>query len=127
MAHQQGGYPSSTKGIERRTGEALSRADQIDEATNYIKNLETMVKTAQERKESLMERKRSRSDSSSTSKAPKIILMCGFDNQYIFSEIVRILHEENIEVKSVHSSFAGNSMLHFVHAEINVSVITSLF
>ncbi|TKY48873.1 Transcription factor bHLH36 [Spatholobus suberectus] len=156
--HQQGGQPSSTKGIERRIveknrrnhmkdlcsklnsllpnnnprGEALSRADQIDEATNYIKNLETKVKMAQEKKESLMQRKRSRSDCSTTSEAPKIeiremgsslqiILTCGFDNQFMFSEVIRILHEENIEVKSAHSSLAGNSMLHVGHAEIQQS------
>ncbi|KAG4971990.1 hypothetical protein JHK82_037659 [Glycine max] len=113
-------------------GRELSRVDQIDEAINYIKNLETKVKMAQEKKESLiLQRKRSRSGgSSSTSEAPKIeihevgsslqiILTCGLDNQIIFSEIIRILQEENIVVKSVHSSsFAGNSMLNVVHAEI---------
>ncbi|XP_006595447.1 transcription factor bHLH162-like [Glycine soja] len=130
--HQQGDQPSSTKGIERRIveknrrnhmknlcsmlnsllpnnnntrGRELSRVDQIDEAINYIKNLETKVKMAQEKKESLiLQRKRSRSGgSSSTSEAPKI----------------EIHEEENIVVKSVHSSsFAGNSMLNVVHAEI---------
>ncbi|XP_027343323.1 transcription factor bHLH162-like [Abrus precatorius] len=110
-----------------------SRADQIDEAICYIKSLETKVKIAQEKKESLVKGKRSRShDSSSGSEVPKIeihqmassliiILMCGFNDQFIFTEIIRILHEENIEVKSAHSSRAGNSMQHVVHIEIQQS------
>ncbi|RDX69682.1 Transcription factor bHLH162, partial [Mucuna pruriens] len=128
--HQQGDQPSSSKGIERKIERALSRADQIDTAINYIKNLETKVKMAQEKKQSLMERKkRSRCDSSQAPKIEihemgsslQIILTCGFDYHFIFSEIIRILHGDNIEVKSFHSSLAGNSMLHIVHAQIQES------
>ncbi|QCE09679.1 Achaete-scute transcription factor-related [Vigna unguiculata] len=122
---------SSIKG-----GGALSRGDLIDEAANYIKNLETKVKIAAEKKESLMQKKRSRSGCSSTSQAPKIeihemgsslqiILTCGFDSNFILTEIIRILQEETIEVKSIHSSRNGNSMLQVLQAQVGQSMIHS--
>ena len=116
--------------------ETLPREKQIDEAINYIKSLETRVKMAKEKKESLlMGRKKSLGCSSGafeTKGSPKpptievrevgssldVVLTCAFDNQFIFNEIIRILHEENIEVVSANSSLAGDSMLHVVHAEV---------
>ncbi|KAG2371725.1 uncharacterized protein HKW66_Vig0218990 [Vigna angularis] len=114
-------------------GEALSRVDQIDEAINHIKNLETKVKIAEKYRESLRERKRSRSGCSSSSEATKvevhemgsllrITLVCGFEDQFILREIIRMLHEDNIEVKTVHSSLSSaTSSLHVVNAEIQQS------
>ncbi|KAI5412951.1 hypothetical protein KIW84_057538 [Lathyrus oleraceus] len=107
--------------------EALPLPDQIDEAINYIKSLETSLKSAKEKKESLMRNKRSRSGCSSSSR-PKIeihengsslqvIVTCGVDEQFIFCEIMRILHEDHVEVISVNSSLAGDSVIHVVHAE----------
>ncbi|ESW21833.1 hypothetical protein PHAVU_005G102700 [Phaseolus vulgaris] len=160
---QQRDQPSSMKGLERRIVEKnrrnhmknlcsnlnsllpnnnipregeLSRGDLIDEATNYIKNLETKVKMAQQKKESLLlQKKRSRSASSSSYEAPKIeihemdsslqiILMCTHDNQFILTEIIRILLEETIEVISVNSSITGNSMLHVVKAQEGTTTIS---
>ncbi|KAK7272385.1 hypothetical protein RJT34_28934 [Clitoria ternatea] len=125
--------PSSLSLHSAQGSGALSRADQIEGAINYIKSLETKVKMAQEKKESLMERKNKRSRSregwSSTKfeihesgSSLQITLMCGFDNQFIFNEIIRILHENNVEVKSAHSSSVDeNSMLHVIHAQIQQS------
>ncbi|XP_057426324.1 transcription factor bHLH162-like [Lotus japonicus] len=116
--------------------EAVPLPDQIDEAINYIKSLEEKMKMAQEKKESLGgSNKRSRGSCSSSisatavSKSPQlevhetgssleVVLTCGLDNQFIFYEIIRILQEENIDVRSANSSMAGDSMLHVVHAEI---------
>ncbi|XP_061351838.1 transcription factor bHLH162-like [Gastrolobium bilobum] len=121
--------------------EALPLIDQVDEAIKYIKILEGKVKMAQEKKESLGEKKRSRSccsSSSATTSCPKspqlevhemgscleLVLTCGLETRFIFYEIIRILHEENIEVKtSANSSLAGDSMLHVVHAEIPQSYL----
>jgi len=116
-------------------GEALSRTDQIDEAINYIKNLETKVKMAQKHRDSLRERKRSRSGSSSSSEATKIevhemgsllqiTLVCSVDNQFILKEIIRMLHEDNIEVKTVHSSLTSEtSSLHVLNAEVYAYIL----
>nr|XP_025670091.1 transcription factor bHLH162-like [Arachis hypogaea] len=117
--------------------EALPLPDQVDEAINYIKNLEEKVKTAKEKKDGLLERmgrKRTRGggrDGSgcSNTKPPQlevhetgscleIVMTCGLENQFIFYEIIRILNEENIDVKSANSSLLGDSMIHVLHAEI---------
>ncbi|CAJ1978922.1 unnamed protein product [Sphenostylis stenocarpa] len=124
--------------------EAIPLPDQVDEAINYIKSLEAKVKVAQEKKESLQGvRKRSHaclSNNSSNfsttrfSKSPQleinevgsslqVVLTCGIDQQFIFSQIIRMLHEENIEVRSANSSLIGDSVLHVVHAEIPQSFL----
>ncbi|XP_028761647.1 transcription factor bHLH162-like [Neltuma alba] len=114
--------------------------DQIDEAINYIKSLEAKVKMAQEKKEKLMGKKRSHACCSSSSFETKrsrnspqiqihemgssleVVLINGLDNQFIFYEIICILHEENVEVVSANSSLAGDSMLNVVHAQIQPSL-----
>ncbi|XP_028807822.1 transcription factor bHLH162-like [Neltuma alba] len=121
--------------------EILPLPDQIDQAIDYIKSLEAKVKMAQEKREGLTGRKRPFAASSSSSvietkktvaRSPEIeirevgssleiALITGLDNQFVFYEIVRILHEENIEVVSANSSLVGDSMHHVVHAEIGQS------
>ncbi|KAI5412968.1 transcription factor bHLH162 [Lathyrus oleraceus] len=120
--------------------EALPLIDQIDDAINYIKSLETNLKLAKEKKESLMRSKRSRSGCSSSSgvkgsmKSPNIeihengsslqvIVTCGVDDKFIFYEIIRILHEDHVEVISSNSSMIGDSVIHVVHAEILQSLL----
>ncbi|KAK7404994.1 hypothetical protein VNO78_06105 [Psophocarpus tetragonolobus] len=119
--------------------EPLPLPDQVDEAINYIKSLEAKVKMAQDKKESLQGiRKRSRGCSSNNNansaatnftKSPQleihevgsslqVVLTCGLDYRFIYYEIIRMLHEENVEVRSANSSMTGDSVLYVVHAEI---------
>ncbi|XP_058776877.1 transcription factor bHLH162-like [Vicia villosa] len=114
--------------------EHLPLPDQIDNAINYIKSLKTNLKLAKEKKQSLIRNKRSLSGCSNSSgakvsiKSPKIeihengsslqvMVTCGVDEQFIFYEIIRILHEDHVEVISANSSLAGDSVIHVVHAE----------
>ncbi|KAK2381130.1 hypothetical protein P8452_37197 [Trifolium repens] len=115
----------------------LPLPDQVDEAINYIKSLEANVKMAKEKKEMLLEGKKKRSreycldlpklsrfEIYENGSSLQIILMCGLDDQFIFYEIIRVLHEENIDVRSVNSSTVGdNSLLHVVHSEIPQSCV----
>ncbi|KAI3440752.1 BHLH domain-containing protein [Psidium guajava] len=118
--------------------EAKSLPDQIDDAIRYIKALDTAVKEAKDKKENLMGKKRpssSLSTSSSTSAAIKspqieirvrdssleVILTSGLHDQFIFSEILRMLHEEKVEVLNANFSVVGNSACHLVHAKIDES------
>ncbi|MED6154982.1 hypothetical protein PIB30_001124 [Stylosanthes scabra] len=167
MAHQQRGQASSSTKVERKIiernrreqmknlcfklssllpnfnpKETLPRVERIEEAVIYIKTLESRVKIAKEKKESLLNKgmkKRCHGLGSSsafddeiqgiTLKPPtieihelgsmlEIVLMTSaFDNQFIFKEIICILLEENIEVLSANSSLNGDSMIHVVHAE----------
>ncbi|KAL2328206.1 hypothetical protein Fmac_021633 [Flemingia macrophylla] len=125
--------------------EALPLPDQVDEAINYIKSLEAKVKVAQEKKERLQgTRKRSRGCFSNSSannlaattlpKSPQleihevgssleVVLTCGLDYQFMFHDIIRMLHEENIEVRSANSSITGDSVLYVVHAEFPQSFL----
>ncbi|KAK7272386.1 hypothetical protein RJT34_28936 [Clitoria ternatea] len=162
MENQQGSPPSSSTKVERRIIEKnrrnhmknlhselnslipnnnpkgampLALPDQVDEAINYIKSLETKVKMLQQKKESFMERKRTRGECSSASEAqqslktPKIeiyetgsllevVLKFGVDNQFMFLEVLRILHEDNVEIMTANSSRAGDFMLHVVRGEV---------
>ncbi|MED6154983.1 hypothetical protein PIB30_001125 [Stylosanthes scabra] len=114
--------------------DVLPRAEKVEDAIRYIKSLEERVKIANEKKESLLRIVRNKSGPHEThglslTKTPaieihelgsmlEIVLMTsGIDNQFIFKEIIRILHEENIEVLSANSSLAGDAMLHVVHAK----------
>lgn len=115
--------------------EALSLPDQIDEAIKYIKSLETKLKKSKEKKESLSVNGRKRSytctsfDAKSSLKSPKmeiremgstleVVLITGLDNQFLFYEIIHILHEEQAEVLTANFSISGDSIFHVVHAEV---------
>lgn len=107
--------------------------DQIDEATEYIKSLEEKVKMAKEKKERLMESKITGSgfEARGSKKPPKmeihekgsvlqVFLTCGVDYHFVFCEIIRILHEENIEVIATSSTIVGDSAIHVVHGEVSI-------
>lgn len=118
----------------------MALPDQIDEAINYINSLKANVKMAEEKKERLLmdKKKRSRECCFGIPKSPcfeihefgsslQVVLTCGLDNQFIFYEIIRVLHEENVDVKSVNSSRIGDdSFLHVVHAEVYIWFISYL-
>ncbi|XP_022727198.1 transcription factor bHLH162-like [Durio zibethinus] len=116
--------------------EPLSLPDQIDEAVNYIKSVQTRLKESREKKESLMGRKRSYRCTDSTAaettvnlKSPEIrinekgsamevVLTTGQDSQFMFYEMIRILNEQEAEVLNATFSVVGNTVFHIVHAEI---------
>ncbi|XP_022764106.1 transcription factor bHLH162-like [Durio zibethinus] len=113
--------------------EPLSLPDQIDEAVNYIKCLQTRLKESSEKKESLMGRRRSyrciAAETMASLRSPEIrinekgsamevVMMTGPDGQFMFYEIIRILHEEGAEVLHANFSVVGNTVFHVVHAEI---------
>ena len=94
--------------------------DQIDEAISYIKSLEEKLENTKEKKESL---------TSATSKSPKlkiqetgsaleIVFTSGLDNQFLFYEIISILHKEGVEVVSANSQVLGDSIFHVVHSQV---------
>ncbi|XP_004303146.1 PREDICTED: transcription factor bHLH118-like isoform X2 [Fragaria vesca subsp. vesca] len=121
--------------------EPVSLPEQIDEAINYIKTLESNMQKLKQKRDNLkIGRKRSyelcSSSSStrsaaatSTAKSPQIqiheigstlevVLSTGLHNQFIFYDIIRILDQEQADV--VHASFSasGDSILHLVRAEM---------
>lgn len=119
--------------------EAKSLPDRIDEAVKYIKYLEATVKEAQKKKDGLTARKRLRHSNgdccnASTSicenfRSPRVdvrvhgsslevALTSGICNQFIFSDVIRVLHEEQAEVLNANFSIIGCSVYHLMHAEV---------
>ncbi|KAG6751238.1 hypothetical protein POTOM_045760 [Populus tomentosa] len=112
--------------------------DQIDEAISHIKSLEEKLKKAREKKEGLTSsRKRSYTCTSdpipiATPKSPQlkiqelgsaleIVLTSGPDNQFLFYEIIRILHEEGVEVVNANFQVLGDSIFQVLHAQMKES------
>ncbi|XP_022748935.1 transcription factor bHLH162-like [Durio zibethinus] len=99
--------------------EPLSLPDQIDEAVNFIKSLETSLKESREKKDSLMGRKRSyRCTNTASLRSPEIRInekgsaievawMTGQDSQFMFYKMIRILHVEGAEVLNVSFRLLG--------------------
>lgn len=114
--------------------EAVSLPDQIDEAIKYITSLETKLKKSKEKKESLNGRKKrpytcTNFEETAGLKSPKIeiretgstleiVLITGLDNQFIFYEMIHILHGEQADVFNASFSTSGDSVLYVVHAEV---------
>ncbi|GMN53816.1 hypothetical protein TIFTF001_022940 [Ficus carica] len=118
--------------------EVQTLPDQIDEAINHIKILEARLMKYKEKKKSLLSRKRSYTcantfQSVGSQRSPqieiheigsvlKVVLITGLDNQFIFYELIRILHEQRADVVDAKFSVSGGSIFHVVHAEIEDSI-----
>lgn len=115
--------------------EVLALPDQIDEAVNYIKSLQTKLEKSKEKKETLTKRKRDDACIASTTgimcrkKSPQIeihemgpnldiVLINGLENPFSFYEIIRVLYEEGAEVLHANFSTSGNSIFHILHGKI---------
>ncbi|KAE8696624.1 dihydroorotase [Hibiscus syriacus] len=122
----------------RDSKEVLSIPDQIDEAVNHIKSLETRLNEYKEKKKDLMGRKRSYTSSTATEssmslKSPElkinehgsameVVLTTGTDSQFMFYDIICILNQHGADVLNASFSAVGNTVLHVVHAEIGAFV-----
>ncbi|GFQ08616.1 hypothetical protein PHJA_003005600 [Phtheirospermum japonicum] len=51
--------------------------------------------------------------------ALEVVLVSGQNCQFMFSEIIRMLHEEGAEVVNASFSVLDNSLFHTIHCEIN--------
>uniref|UniRef100_A0A803LPZ4 BHLH domain-containing protein n=2 Tax=Chenopodium quinoa TaxID=63459 RepID=A0A803LPZ4_CHEQI len=107
--------------------------DQIDDATNFIKQLQTNI-------ENLKQTKDRRVSSSRTSYYSKnspvqievrvngsalvVTLVTGLECQFVFTEAIRIFHEENAEVVNANYCVTGNIVLHTIHAQIGEAATT---
>jgi hypothetical protein len=95
-----------------------SLPDQLDEATNHIKKLQTNLERMKEKKDSLIVGMDEKPNSSTNSgmtmmglrspqieihqngSALEVILITGLDCQFMFNETIRVLHEEGAEIVS---------------------------
>ncbi|KAK7400587.1 hypothetical protein VNO78_11797 [Psophocarpus tetragonolobus] len=115
--------------------EASSRPDQIDEATNYIKNLQIKLEKMKEKRNSLrdiIERSKNARINMGL-KAPQlkikqmgsaveIVLITGLDCQFMFNDTIRILQEEGSDIVNVSYTIVENAVFHTTHCQIGESV-----
>ncbi|XP_010667753.1 transcription factor bHLH162-like [Beta vulgaris subsp. vulgaris] len=108
--------------------------DQLDEATNYIKQLQGNVENLRQTRDGMMGVGGSQGSSSTrpgyssnssvqievneNGSALEVTLVTGLECQFVFTEAVRILHEENAEVVNASYSVAENTVFHTIHAQI---------
>ncbi|KAG4970931.1 hypothetical protein AAZX31_13G162800 [Glycine max] len=108
--------------------EAISRPDQIGEATNYIKNLQIKLEKMKEKKNNLIDIKRSKNVSMNMGllKSPQfkiqqmgstleVFLITGLDCQFMFNETVRVLQEEGSDVVNASYTVVENEVFHTIH------------
>lgn len=112
--------------------DSLPLPDQIDEATKYIKKLEENVMNLKEKKDSLVgvDGKYSNIRGYSLNSpvqievhekgsAVEVILVTGLECQFVFTEAMRIVHEEHAEVVNASYSVVGTTVFHSIHAKVN--------
>ncbi|OAY26202.1 transcription factor bHLH162 [Manihot esculenta] len=117
----------------------MSLSDQLDQAAKYIKKLQINLEKMRERKESLMGREERPPNSSSGSNgatmrlrypqikvheigsALEVVLITGLETQFMFNEIIRILHEEGAEIVNASFSVLDDVVFHTIHSKVGDS------
>ncbi|XP_021635027.2 transcription factor bHLH162 isoform X2 [Hevea brasiliensis] len=113
--------------------ESVSLPDQLDEAANYIKKLQTNLEKMKEKKDSLMgtHERPNASMSSGTAmliRSPQIevhevgsaldvSLITGLDSQLMFNEAIRVLHEEGAEIVNASFAVVDDTVFHTIHSK----------
>lgn len=114
--------------------------DQIDEATNYIKQLQENVENLRQRRDSLLLGvvEGSQDDNSSSTRASypsnspvrievtengramEVTLITRLESQSKFTDVMHIFHEENVEVVKASYSVHENTVFHTIHAKVTI-------
>ncbi|KAI3456256.1 hypothetical protein Pfo_012919 [Paulownia fortunei] len=113
--------------------EVVSLPDQLEGATNYIKKLQINLEKMKKKKNCLMgmsANSSARSCNSTTGglnlpnidvrvmgSALEVVLITGLNSQFMFSEVIRMLHEEGAEVVSASFSALDNTVFHTIHCK----------
>uniref|UniRef100_A0A7C9D6J0 BHLH domain-containing protein n=1 Tax=Opuntia streptacantha TaxID=393608 RepID=A0A7C9D6J0_OPUST len=119
------------------SGEPMTLPDQIDEATNYIKQLQMNVEELKQTRDSLRSSDRPNGKSKSrrgSSYSPvqidvtencgalEVTLVTGLECQFFFNEVIRILHEENADVLNASYSVVEDTAFHTIHAQVHINI-----
>ncbi|KAJ8444140.1 hypothetical protein Cgig2_029915 [Carnegiea gigantea] len=114
------------------SGEPKRLPDQIEEAINYIKNLQEDVGKLKQKKDSLLGIDTSKANSrkrlllnspvqievNENGGGLEVTLVTSLECQFVFTEVIRILHEESAEVFDASYSVVGGPVFHTIHAQI---------
>ncbi|KAG7962315.1 hypothetical protein I3843_09G060800 [Carya illinoinensis] len=115
---------------------AASLPDQLDEAANYIKQLQTSLEEMKKKKDSLIgiERPGASTNSGVTvglrlpqieiqaiGFALKVIVITGLDFHFVFKETLRVLNNEGAEIINAGFSVVEDTVFHTIHAKVGES------
>jgi hypothetical protein len=114
-----------------------SLPDQLDEATSYIKKLQTNLERMKEKKDRLMGMEKPNESMSSNSSgvmamgirsaqieihqngaALEVVLITGLDCQFMFNETIRVLYEEGAEIVSASFTVVEDTVFHTIHSKV---------
>ncbi|KAI3498762.1 hypothetical protein L1887_34544 [Cichorium endivia] len=119
--------------------EVISLPDQLQEAANYIKKLQIKLEKMNEEKNNLKGIKQLETNHDQEIKSPNLtvgqqrmpqievretgssleaILITGADFQFLFSETIRVIHEEGFDVVNATFSILNDTVFHTIHAQI---------
>ncbi|CAJ1961698.1 unnamed protein product [Sphenostylis stenocarpa] len=117
----------------QRSKVAISLTDQLEEATNYIKKLQMNVEKMKEKKNMLLgierptvrmkgggERvglKSPRVEIQQMGSALEVVLITGLYSEFMFSETIRILHEEGVDVVNASYKVIEDTVFHSIHCQ----------
>ncbi|KOM53770.1 hypothetical protein LR48_Vigan09g242900 [Vigna angularis] len=117
--------------VPHQTSKAVSLPDQVEEATNYIKKLQMNMEKMEKKKNKLLgierpnvsmngggERvgfKSPRIEIRQMGSAVDVVLITGLDSQFMFSETIRVLHEEGLDVVNASYNVIQDAVFHSIH------------
>lgn len=125
-----------------------SLPDQLHEAANYIKKLQIKLEKMNEEKNNLMGIKKLEINNNhkikclnmmvGQARAPQIevretgssleaVLITGVDFQFLFSETIRVIHEEGFDVVNAGFSILNDTVFHTIHAQVCLIKYTLFF
>ncbi|KAM1045799.1 hypothetical protein FF1_036703 [Malus domestica] len=122
----------------QRSGEAASLPDQLDDAVNYIKQLQTNLEKMREKKDRLMGGIEKSTHCNAgfglcagpitggsplveiheTGSALEVQMITGLEYQFMFNESIRVLHEEGADVVNAGFSVVEDTVFHTIHSKI---------
>ncbi|KAL4626835.1 hypothetical protein ACB092_05G125400 [Castanea dentata] len=119
--------------------EVTSLPDQLDEAANYIKRLQTKLERMKEKKNNLMGIHEKSNASTNcgmmmgfkppqieiheVGSALEVVLKTGLDFQFMFNETIRVLHEEGAEIVNASFTVVEDTVFHTIHSKVGDSAL----
>ncbi|PSS24634.1 Transcription factor bHLH36 like [Actinidia chinensis var. chinensis] len=121
--------------------EAMSLADHLGEASNYIKNLEKHLEKMRQKRDRLTGIAKQNIASMSCAanvglrppqvevhemgSALEVVLVTGLNYKFMFKETIRLLHEEGAEIVNAGFSVVDDTVFHTIHSKVGESGLGS--
>ncbi|CAI9760188.1 unnamed protein product [Fraxinus pennsylvanica] len=120
---------------QQNSMKVVSLPDQLGEATNYIKRLQIDLEKMKQKKDrfngvgncissTMGGLKLPHVEIHATGSVMEVTLITGLDCQFMFTEIIRMFHEEGAEVLNASFSIQDDTILHTIHSKLEESPAT---